>query len=498
MVRVRFAPSPTGQLHVGNVRTALYNWLFARQKRGSFILRVEDTDAERSEERFERQILDDLRWLGLDWDEGLEVGGASGPYRQTERFALYQRYADQLTEEGKAYLCFCSPEELERERQAQLAAGQMPRYSGKCRALDPAVARSRRDGGQPAALRLAVRPGRVGFDDLVFGRIEIDCDQVGDPVLLRSDRSPNYNFAVVIDDLGMQISHVIRGDGHVPNTHRQILVYEALGAQPPEFAHLSTILGKDGAKLSKRHGATSIDEFRRQGFQPEALVNYLALLGWAPPGEGNEILSVEQLIEQFDLKRVHRSPAIFDPEKLDWVSRSHLRRRSPAELLAMAMPFLQAEGVVGEKPIAASWLERVIDAILNYSDTLSGLAREAKKILEFDPDELARNPQLRSELEQPAARAVLEALLQRLEKIDNVDLAAYKQMVAEVKAETGQKGKALFHPIRLALTGREAGPELDKLVPIFEEGQRLELSAPIPGCRQRVRQVLQIVGPRGA
>ncbi|HEV8132347.1 MAG TPA: glutamate--tRNA ligase, partial [Acidobacteriota bacterium] len=256
-IRVRFAPSPTGFLHVGNVRTALYNWLFARRNQGTFILRIEDTDAERSAREYENQLIGDLRWLQLDWEEGPDQGGPSGPYRQTERFDLYQRTAQKLLDEQKAYYCFCTPEELEKEREMQLAGGGQPRYSGKCRNIDPEEAQGRRHKGEPAAVRLKVRSGRVGFQDLVFDHIDVDCAVIGDPILLRSNGSPNYNFAVVVDDALMKISHVIRGDGHLSNTHRQILIYEALGWEIPKFAHLSTILGSDGAKLSKRHGATS-------------------------------------------------------------------------------------------------------------------------------------------------------------------------------------------------------------------------------------------------
>jgi nondiscriminating glutamyl-tRNA synthetase len=323
-VRVRFAPSPTGFLHVGNVRTALFNWLLAGRYGGAFILRVEDTDAERSKPKYEKQLLSDLRWLGLQWNEGIEQGGEYGPYRQTDRYEIYQKYALKLLEEDKAFRCFCSEEELEKVRQEQLARGESAHYSGKCRHLTAADVEARLKKGTPFTMRLRVRPGTVGFPDLVFGKIEIETVQISDPVILRSDGSPTYNFCCVIDDSLMKITHVIRGDGHLSNTHRQILIYEALGTPIPQFAHLSTILGPDGQKLSKRHGATSVEEFRRQGYLPEALVNYLSLLGWSPPNEGQEIMSVEEIKSQFDLSRVLKSAAIFDSVKLDWMNRNYI------------------------------------------------------------------------------------------------------------------------------------------------------------------------------
>ena len=315
-VRVRFAPSPTGFLHVGNVRTALFNWLLARHYHGTFILRIEDTDAERSKPEYEKQLLDDLLWLGLEWNEGIGKEGAFGPYRQSDRYDIYQKYAQRLLDEDKAFRCFCSEEELEQVRQQQLAQQRNTALFRKMPAISPRR-RSRRalKAGMPFTLRLRVRPGTVGFSDLVFGRIEIETAQISDPVLLRSDGSPTYNFCCVIDDFLMKISHVIRGDGHLSNTHRQILIYEALGAPVPQFAHLSTILGPDGQKLSKRHGATSVEEFRRQGYLPEALANYLALLGWSPPEDGQEIMSLDEITRPVRSFRVLKSPAIFDTGK---------------------------------------------------------------------------------------------------------------------------------------------------------------------------------------
>ncbi|HEY8534880.1 MAG TPA: glutamate--tRNA ligase, partial [Vicinamibacterales bacterium] len=311
-MRLRFAPSPTGQLHVGNARTALFNWLLARGHGGTFILRIEDTDRERSTPESEKSILDDLRWLGLDWDEGPDIGGPAGPYRQSERLALYHEHAKRLIESGAAYYCFCSPEQVEADRQAALAAGLPPRYSGRCRAIEPADARRRVDAGEPAVIRFRVPEARdVTFIDAVRGAVTVSTDTIGDPVLLRTDGHPAYNFAVVVDDALMRVTHVVRGEDHISNTPRQLLLYEAFGWTPPEFAHLSLVLGPDHAPLSKRHGATSVAEFRSRGYLPEALANYLALIGWSPGG-GEELLPLDELARRFSLRTVSHSAGVFD------------------------------------------------------------------------------------------------------------------------------------------------------------------------------------------
>jgi len=298
-VRVRFAPSPTGQLHIGNVRTALYNWLFARKTGGTFILRIEDTDVERSEGRYETQLLADLKWLGIDWDEGPDVGGPYPPYRQSDKMDVYRAYAEKLIQKQKAYYCFCTAEELERERQQALAEQRQPIYSGKCRNLDPVEVEHRRAAGEPAAIRLKIPEHPIRFHDVVHGPVEFSNEVVSDPIIVRSSGMPVYNYVVVIDDADMKITHVIRGDDHISNTPKQVALYEALGLPVPEFAHLSTILGPDRERLSKRHGATSVSHFREMGVLPEALMNYLALLGWAPSGGDREIFPPAELIKEF-------------------------------------------------------------------------------------------------------------------------------------------------------------------------------------------------------
>jgi nondiscriminating glutamyl-tRNA synthetase len=494
-VRVRFAPSPTGLLHVGNVRTALFNWLLARHYGGSFLLRIEDTDAERSKPKYEKQLMDDLRWLGLEWNEGIDRGGEYGPYRQSDRYGIYQRFAQRLLDEDKAFRCFCSEEELEKVRQQQLAHNETPRYSGKCRNLAADQVDAYRKKGIPSTLRLRGRPGTVGFDDLVFGRIEIDTIQISDPVLLRSDNSPTYNFCCVIDDSLMKISHVIRGDGHLSNTHRQILLYEALGAPIPHFAHLSTILGPDGQKLSKRHGATSVEEFWRQGYLPEALANYLALLGWSSPNEGQEIMSLEEITYQFGLTRVQKNPAIFDTAKLAWMNRNYINKSTGESLVDKAKGFFIAAGLVPQQldPPEHSWLAQVIDLVKTHVDHLDQLPDQTDIVYAFDTHPPRIEPNVTELLRKPEGQAVVREFTRLVEEKESLTSETYREIVGQVKAITHQKGRNLYHPIRAALTGRDSGPDLEKLIPLYEEGSRLNLPRKVMSCRERLHAVMKAI-----
>jgi len=491
-IRVRFAPSPTGFLHVGNVRTALFNWLLARRHGGVFVLRIEDTDAERSKPIYEKQLMDDLRWLGLEWDEGVDRQGDYGPYRQSDRFKIYQEFAQRLLDEDKAFRCFCSEEELEQVRQQQLARNETPRYSGQCRQLSAAELEAQRKKGRPSTLRLRVRPGTVGFQDLVFGRIDIETAQISDPVLLRSDNSPTYNFCCVIDDSLMKISHVIRGDGHLSNTHRQILLYEALQQPVPEFAHLSTILGPDGQKLSKRHGATSVEDFRNQGYLPEAVANYLALLGWSSPNEGQEIMSLEEITSVFDLTRVQKNPAIFDNAKLAWMNRTYINKHSGDLLLEKAKHYLVKAHLAPAQPdeAASAWLARVIELVRMRVDHLDQLPAEAEVVYGFETDPPEISPGIRELLQKQEARAVADDFERLVNERGTLTADTYREIVGQVKEATKQKGKNLFHPIRAALTGRDSGPELEKLIPLYEEGSRLNLPRKVMSCCERLRAIL--------
>src|SRR5882762_2856021 len=344
-MRVRFAPSPTGQLHVGNARTALFNWLLARGRGGTFILRIEDTDVERSTRDSEASIVRDLRWLGLDWDEGPDAGGSHGPYRQSERLHLYESYAKELLSADAAYYCFCPAAQLEAERQEALAAGRPARQACTCRRLSREQAQARIAAGERPAIRFGVPEGRdVVFTDAVRGEVRFHTDVIGDPVIVRANGHPAYNFAVVVDDALMEVTHVIRGEDHISNTPRQILLYEALGFTLPEFAHLSLVMRPDHSPLSKRHGATSVAEFRSKGYLPEALVNYLALIGWSP-GDDVELMPIDELARHFSLEAVGHSAGVFDEEKLAWVNRHYLKLADPMRIAALSVPYFVQAGV---------------------------------------------------------------------------------------------------------------------------------------------------------
>jgi nondiscriminating glutamyl-tRNA synthetase len=490
-VRVRFAPSPTGQLHVGNARTALFNWLFARQNVGAMVLRIEDTDRERSEARYEDQLIADLKWLGLDWDEGPDLGGAYGPYRQSDRLHIYREHAERLLREKKAYLCFCTEEELQREKAA--AEHGQSIYSGKCRSLDAADAEKRRNAGEACAIRLRIPEHPIRFHDIVHGPVEFSNEVVSDPIILRSSGVPVYNYVVVIDDGLMKITHVIRGDDHLSNTPKQVALYEALGWPVPEFAHLSTILGGDRERLSKRHGATSIANFREMGVLPEALVNYLALLGWAPTGGTREIFSPEELIKEFSLERVTPSPAVFDIEKLYWLNRHYIKESSVERIAALAQPYYAR--LVGERsaPDVRTWLEKITLLLAPYVDRLEQLPDKAGLIFNYDAKAALASPDNAEVLagrhtDAVLARFVVKVLEDESAREKRLTPEQFKKLVNEVKAETGAKGKELFHPIRIVVTGSHSGPDFDKLIPILEEGSRLPMLTQVLSVRERVEE----------
>src|SRR4051812_8592786 len=486
-VRVRFAPSPTGHLHVGNARTALFNWLFARQQGGTNILRIEDTDVERSEARFESQLLDDLKWLGIDWDEGPDVGGPYGPYRQSDRTKVYHEHGERLLSEGKAYLCFCTTEELEAERQKSIAEHRPQIYSGKCRRLDPVESLKRRAAGEQAAIRLHIPERPIRFHDIVHGAVEFQSEVVSDPIIIRSSGMPVYNYVVVIDDALMKITHVIRGDDHLSNTPKQVAVYEALGWPVPEFAHLSTILGPDRERLSKRHGATSVANFREMGVLPEALVNYMALLGWAPSGGDREIFTPQELVKEFRLERVTPSPAVFDFEKLYWLNRHYIKESPRARILELSMPVFQRAGYVsdGTSQAVQEWVGKLLDLLLPSVDRLEQLSERAAFIFNYDPRAALAAPDNAEVLGSPKTPAVVEAFAKRVPKDAPLTAEQFKAIVNEVKTETAAKGKELFHPIRIVVTGSHSGPEFDKLIPILEDGSKLELPKHVLSVRER-------------
>jgi len=479
-MRVRFAPSPSGQLHVGNARTALFNWLLARGRGGTFILRIEDTDIERSTRESEAAIARDLRWLGLDWDEGPETGGSHGPYRQSERLHLYESYAQELLNADAAYYCFCSTAQLEAERQEALAAGRPARYAGTCRRLSREQAQARIAAGERPAIRFRVPENRdVVFTDAVRGEVRFHTDVIGDPVIVRADGHPAYNFAVVVDDALMEVTHVIRGEDHISNTPRQILLYEALGFTLPAFAHLALVMGPDHSPLSKRHGATSVAEFRSKGYLPEALVNYLALIGWSP-GNDEEILPIDELAKRFSLEHVGHSAGVFDEEKLAWVNRHYLKVAEPIRLAELSVPYFNEAGI--RMAPNAQGLEFLASAMAMASASVDRLNQvPARLALLFDYDAAATlgDPHVRDEMRNDGARTVVTALAEELASAPRLDRDRFRAVANQVKMRTGQKGKALFHPIRLALTGRAEGPELDLAVPAIDRGAELPSDAGI-------------------
>ncbi len=429
--------------------------------------------------------------MGLWWDEGVDAGGAHGPYRQSERLAIYADHARRLLEHGQAYRCFCSPEMLDADRQALLAQGLPPKYSGRCRAIAPEDAAARIAGGERPVLRLRVPAGReVTFRDIVRGPVTVHTDVIGDPILVRSDGTPAYNFAVVVDDALMQVTHVVRGEDHISNTPRQILLYEAFGWRPPAFAHLSLVMGPDHTPLSKRHGATSVAEFRDKGYLPEALVNYLALIGWSP-GDGEELLPLPELARRFDLASVAHSAGVFDEDKLSWVNRHYLKAADPARLVDLALPFLpppaQAAGAVSEA--ARAWLLGIVPALTASIDRLSQLPDRMRTIFSYDAVRTLSRDDTRREMSEPEARAVVAALADDLRRAPRlVDRETFRAAVGRVKTRTGLKGRALLHPIRVALTGEGEGPELDLIVPAVDRATALTRTdglPPVIGCRER-------------
>jgi nondiscriminating glutamyl-tRNA synthetase len=476
-------------LHVGNARTALYNWLFARKAKGTMVLRIEDTDVERSESRYEDQLLEDLKWFGITWDEGPDLGGPFAPYRQSDRLGIYREHAERLLHEGKAYLCFCSQEELERERDIALAEHRSPSYSGKCRLLDPDAAERRRANGEAAAIRLAIPEHPIRFRDIVRGMVEFSNEAVSDPIILRSSGVPVYNYVVVVDDALMKITHVIRGDDHLSNTPKQVALYEALGWPVPEFAHLSTIVGSDGTRLSKRHGATSIANFRDLGVLPEALANYLALLGWAPTGGNREFFTPTELTKEFSLERVTPSAAMFDLEKLYWLNRHYIKKGPPDRVEKLTEPYFTRAGLLPENPDerTRAWFRKVVALLAPSVNKLDELPERARLIFHVDAAAALASPDNAEVLGGAKANEVLAAFAE-LAEADKAPMTPerFKAIMNEVKAKTETSGKDLFHPVRIVFTGSHSGPEFDKLIPILEEGAELPLPVHVMNTQERI------------
>lgn len=473
-IRVRFAPSPTGPFHIGGARSALFNWLLAKKQGGTLILRIEDTDRERSTKESEENIKEALRWLGMDWDEGIDVGGEYGPYRQTERLEIYRQYTEKLLAEGLAYHCYCTDEELEAERQNQLQRGETPLYSGRCRHLSATEREAFEQEGRKPTVRFRVPENKqIVFTDLVRGTVSFESNGVGDYVIVKSDGIPVYNYAVVMDDALMQITHVIRAEEHLSNTPRQILLYEALSFPVPAFGHISLILGKDRTKMSKRHGATSVEQYRKMGYLPEALVNFLALLGWAPVGE-QEIFSLDELIEQFSIDRVAKNPAVFDVDKLNWINAQYIKKSSPERIAELALPHLIEAGYVKEDELTEEKRAWIVQFVAAIQEHLSYAAQVLEHADIFFHDEFAfENQEAEAVLKEEEIHAVLDKFQERLSALESVDAVGVQALLKGMVKELKLPGKKVYMPIRIALTGKTHGPELPHLIPVIGKERTL-------------------------
>jgi glutamyl-tRNA synthetase len=457
--RVRFAPSPTGYLHVGGARTALFNYLFARRNGGTFVLRIEDTDLERSSAEMVSGILDGLRWLGLDWDEGPDIGGPYGPYFQTARLDRHRAAAERLVETGHAYYCYCTQERLQAARAEAESRGEGWMYDRRCLSLLPEQIAEFEATHSPRAIRVRVPDGATTFDDLVHGTITIDHSAVEDFVILRSDGAPTYQLSVVCDDVDMRITHVVRGDDHISNTPKQILLYQAFGAPLPRFAHVPLILGPDKKRLSKRHGATSVTEYARQGHLPEAMVNFLALLGWSP-GTDQELFTRDELVSRFTLEGISGGNAVFNPEKLEWFNQQYLARLSSDELIRRVRPELEAAGLWSDSLLGErrAWLDRVLKLLVPRAKRLGDFAPQAMPFLGevTSYDQAAVDKHLSS----PEIARHITALADAYRALEPFDEPSTERALREVAERGGIKFGTLVHAARIAVTGRAVSPGL--------------------------------------
>ena len=486
--RVRLAPSPTGLFHLGTARTGLFNYLFARKTGGKFILRIEDTDKKRSKKEYEDNILEGLKFLGIEWDEGPGTDGPLGPYRQSERLEIYEKYLRQLLEEGKAYYCFCSPEEIEAQKEEMIARGVPPKYSGKCRDLPKDVVEAYLKEGKPTTIRIKMPNKVIKFEDIIRKEVEFDLSLVGDIVIAKSLKEPLYNFAVVIDDYLMKITHVIRGEDHISNTPKQIAVQEALGLPRPNYAHLPMILGPDRSKLSKRHGAMALTDYRKMGYLSEAIVNFLAFLGWHPIGN-EEILGLEELINKFDLERVQKGGAIFNTKRLDWFNSQYLKKMSSEELMDRVVDYLKNFSSTPEiiENYKIDYIKKVVDIELPRMDKLSDLMDSSdfffKKEIEY-PKELLKWKDM-TEIELAKSLQDSSNILEKIKEGDfnriNLQIKFYS-FIDENPSYAGNKGKLLW-PLRAALSGKKASPGPFEIAEVFGKEKSIE----------RINQALKMI-----
>ncbi|MDG5473736.1 glutamate--tRNA ligase [Jeotgalibacillus sp. ET6] len=467
-VRVRYAPSPTGHLHIGNARTALFNYLFAKNLGGKFIIRIEDTDSKRNIETGEESQLRYLKWLGIEWDESIDVGGEYGPYRQSERNDLYEKHYNELLQKGLAYKCYCTSEELEAEREAQTARGEMPRYSGKCRNLTDEDRAALEAEGREPSIRFAVPAGKTyTFNDMVKDDVSFESDGIGDFVIVKKDGIPTYNFAVAVDDHFMKISHVLRGDDHISNTPKQLMIFEAFGWEAPIFGHMTLIVNENRKKLSKRDESIIqfIEQYKDLGYQPDALFNFIALLGWSPKGE-DELFSKEQFIEIFDADRLSKSPAVFDSQKLVWMNNQYLKNLDLDEVVKLAVPHLEEAGRIS-KDRSAEEEEWVRSLVALYQEQMSFGAEIVSLSELFFKEEITYDEEASAVLAEEQVPEVMGELASQLTALENFESAEIKKAIKAVQKQTGHKGKKLFMPIRVAVTGQTHGPELPNAIEVL-------------------------------
>lgn len=474
-VRVRYAPSPTGFLHIGNARSALFNYLFARHYDGDFIIRIEDTDKARHVEEGESSQLDYLKWLGIDWDESVDVGGEYGPYRQSERRHIYDPLVQQLLDEDKAYRCYMTSEELEAEREEQLSRGEQPMYSGKHANLTKEEEDAFIKEGREPAIRIRVPKDKTyTFNDMVKGDVSFESNGIGDWVIVKKDGTPTYNFAVVIDDHYMEISHVLRGDDHISNTPRQQMVYEAFGWEEPKFGHMTLIVNEERKKLSKRDSGILqfIEDYEALGYLPEALFNFIALLGWTPGGE-EEIFSKEEFIKLFDEDRLSKAPAFFDKVKLEWVNNQYMKQKDSETIFEMALPFLIKEGKLPENPSEneKNWARELVAL---YQPQMSYAAEIVKLSEQFFNDEIELDEAGQEVVKGEQVPELMNALYSTFEALEDFSPEAIKKAIKDVQKETGIKGKNLFMPIRVVITGETKGPELPNAIHLIGKDKVLE------------------------
>ena len=464
-VRVRYAPSPTGHLHIGNARTALFNYLFARHHGGQFIIRIEDTDLKRNVEGGEESQLKYLKWLGMDWDEGIDVGGAYGPYRETERLDIYRTYWQELLDKGLAYRCYCTEEELEEERESQIARGETPRYTGKHRDLTPDQCSAFEAEGRVASIRFRVPEDKTfTFDDIVKGSISFNTHDTGDFVIVKKDGIPTYNFAVAIDDHLMEISHVLRGEDHVSNTPRQLMIYEALGWEAPQFGHMTLIVNENHKKLSKRDESIIqfIEQYDQLGYLPEALFNFISLLGWSPEGE-EEMFVKDELISIFNAERLSKSPAVFDTQKLSYLNNHYIKNADPERIAKLAIPHLQRSGCLPQELNAEqeAWANSLVALYQEQLNSASDIVELSEMFFRSD---IELDEEAKAILAEEQVPTVLSAFLAKVENTDEFTAANMAVLIKEVQKETGFKGKQLFMPIRVALTGQTHGRDLNQTI----------------------------------